>query len=190
MTADERLTPLSFNLGLADKQRIKKLDKKLLQKTQYSKLLSKTSIQPDEANPVLESISSRPIQQAVKATSLITRPNISATLLNEISPLISHFCQTQNISKEAIESAEIEIKYSGYILREQEQAEKMLNMDRMRIPLKFKYESLKSISNESKEKLLRVNPDNLGQASRIPGVKPSDISILMVAIDSHVSHET
>jgi tRNA uridine 5-carboxymethylaminomethyl modification enzyme len=60
----------------------------------------------------------------------------------------------------------------------------------MRIPLKFKYESLKSISNESKEKLLRVNPDNLGQASRIPGVKPSDISILMVAIDSHVSHET
>lgn len=190
MTADERLTPLSFNLGLAHKQRIKKLDKKLLQKTQYSKLLSKTSIQPDEANPVLESISSRPIQQAVKATSLITRPNISATLINEMSPMISHFCQTQNISKEAIESAEIEIKYSGYILREQEQAEKMLNMDRMKIPLKFKYESLKSISNESKEKLLRVNPDNLGQASRIPGVKPSDISILMVAIDTHVSHET
>lgn len=190
MTADERLTPLSFNLGLADKQRIKKLNKKLLQKVQYSKLLSKTSIQPDGANPVLASISSRPIQQAVKATSLITRPNISATLINEMSPPISHFCQTQNISKEAIQCVEIEIKYSGYIIREQEQAEKMLNMDRIKIPMEFKYDSLKSISNESKEKLLKVNPDNLGQASRIPGVKPSDISILMIAIDSHVSHET
>lgn len=190
MTADERLTPLSHKLGLASKARVKKLNHKLEGKKIYLQLLKKTSVTTNQANPILSSVNSKPIDQSVKAETLLTRPNINSNHIDLMIPDISDKCQAENISTDAIELAEIEIKYSGYITRENEQAEKMLNLDRMKISTHFDFNGLSALSNESKEKLTRIHPENLGQASRIPGVKPSDISILMVAIQTNVSHET
>ena len=190
MTADERLTPLSYNLGLADDRRMRRLEKKLEQKGSYKRVLLKTSVQPEEANPILHKQNSKSISQSIKAATILIRPNIESTDIEAMSAPISEYAKTKNISKEAIEAAVIELKYAGYIQREIEQAEKMLNLDKIKIQPSFNYDSIDALSNESKEKLKMIRPENLGQASRIPGVKPSDISIMMVAVQAVVSHET
>ena len=190
MTADERLTPISHKIGLASNHRMKNLSRKINQKDAFTKLLTKTSVTPNEANKILEAQESKPIAQSVKAESLLTRPNISAREILQMSQSIAARCRSENISKQAIEASEIELKYSGYIIRENEQAQKMLNLDKVKIPKNFNYSTMGALSIESKEKLAKINPENLGQASRVPGVKPSDISILMVTINAYVSHET
>lgn len=188
-SADERLTPMSHALGLATPERMKTLEKRQSMANKTSAMLSKQSISLKQANPVLKEIKSQPINQTVKASSLLSRPNVHIDTLANMSPDIQSFLTKEGISLEAKTSAEIALKYSGYIERENEQADKMLRLDKMKIPSSFPYDSVHSMSNESREKLSSIKPLNLGQASRIPGIKPTDISILMVWLDN-VSHET
>lgn len=189
-SADERLTPLSFAIGLASAERMRAVEKKRTQCRDLIKLLNSTSILPEQANARLEALGSAPIQQSVKTNTLLARPNISFADVMAMSPVIQTALEQNSPSNEAIEAAEIQVKYSGYLDRENEMANKMLNLDKMKIPADFNYRIQQSISLESREKLARTRPLNLGQASRVPGVKPSDISVLMIALQKHVSHET
>lgn len=189
-SADERLTPVSHETGLASDERMRQLERKRKQSKRLLKGIRQISITPQEANPLLVDRESSPIKQSVKLESVLTRPNIELEDLVSVSDKLRELIQSENISKEAQQSSSTLIKYEGYISRENEMASKMLALDKMKIPDGFPYEHQESISIESREKLARVKPLNLGQASRIPGVKPSDISVLMIALEKHVSHET
>jgi len=189
-SAAERLTPLSYDLGLASEERMRTLNKFKSQRDMVLKALDKYAIRPEEANPYLESIDSNPIKQQVKLSSILTRPNVEVSELVKRSEDYQTHMNEKVILDDALESAEILLKYEGYLRRENEMAEKMSNLDRMKIPEAFDYHAHQSISFESREKLSRVRPSNLGQASRIPGVKPADISVMMVALERNVSHET
>lgn len=187
-SADERLTPLSYEIGLAKADRMKILNKKRSEISSTKKILSETSVLPNEINELLETQGQSGIKQKVKAVTLLTRPGIDIDSLKkasgELGRLLHEFC------RESLESAEISIKYEGYIKREFELAAKFLNLDRIKIPFNFNYSTYQAISIESREKLSKARPENLGQASRVPGVKPSDISVLMIVLDKNVSHET
>jgi tRNA uridine 5-carboxymethylaminomethyl modification enzyme len=189
-TADERLTPLSHQIGLASNKRMRQVERKHKETTEILSHIRKQSIRPDEANDLLSSISSNPIDQSVKADTLLSRPMIDMNSLMEMSPTLRGHFETAGYSKNALTAAETLLKYSGYIEREIEQADKLLHLDRIKIPQDFDFDQHQSISRESKEKLIRIRPDNLGQASRIPGVKPADISVLIIALNKGVSHET
>lgn len=187
-TADERLTPIGHAVGLASDKKMARLDKKLNDRATIMNAILKTSITPDEANPILNNKSSQPINQSVKSASLITRPGIEIHDLLKMSEKLGHDIQALNAEPASLQSAETLLKYEGYIKRENEQAAKLLDLDRYKIPSHFDY-NVSSLSNESRDKLKKASPANLGQASRIPGIKPADISILMVLINN-VSHET
>lgn len=187
-SADERLTPIAHALGMVDDTRLNALDKKRNEINQTLRNIKKVSIAPEDINPFLESIQQSPIDQKVKVQSILSRPNISLIDIKNHSKELNE--SLSNFSKEALESAEIQIKYEGYIKREQDMAEKMTNLDKMKIPENFDYQAFKAISTESREKLSKARPNNLGQASRVPGVKPSDISVLIVSLERNVSHET
>jgi tRNA uridine 5-carboxymethylaminomethyl modification enzyme len=189
-SAAERLTPRSFEMGLARPERMRQLEKFLNQRKSVLHALQKAAITPDELNPYLEKIGSAAIRQQVKLDGVLTRPNVSIHDITMASKAYRDMIGEEVVGTEVLESAEVMLKYGGYLKREEEQALKMNSLDRMKIPANFEYDGLQSISIESREKLTRVMPENLGQASRIPGVKPSDISVLMVALERNVSHET
>lgn len=189
-SAAERLTPIGHSIGLASDERMRGLENYLKQRTSVVKALSKYAIKPEEVNPYLEEVGSKKIDQQVKIASVLTRPNVDVERLVALSEEYQTNMENKTIFKEVLESAEILLKYDGYLRRENELAEKMSNMDRMKIPEGFDYRKQNSMSFESRDKLAIVRPSNLGQASRVPGVKPADISVLMVAIERHVSHET
>ena len=189
-SAAERLTQKSYELGLASEKRVRDLDKFLDQRKRVFKAMSKASLTANEANGFLVSKESAPLEQTVKVSSVITRPNIHAIELLDLSSHYNDLIGKERIGREVIESAEILLKYKGYIERENEMASKMLSLDKMKIPVEFGYMMQESMSIESRQKLDRIRPLNLGQASRVPGVKPSDISVLMVALNRNVSHET
>ena len=189
-SADIRLTPIAHELGLVSDERMDRLKEKEKQKTSLLRAVKKSSITPTEANDYLIDQSSKPISQSVKIESLLLRPNVK---LEDLIPLSREFSKTNasgHYQEEVIEATEVLIKYAGYIKREREMAQKMLNLDKVKIPTPFNFEIHQSISTESREKLQQHQPVNLGQASRIPGVKPVDISVLMIALEKHVSHET
>lgn len=187
-SADERLTPLSHSIGLASDERMRNLEKKRDEIETAVKAINKTSIVPRESNAYLKELGSQELKQGVKAISILNRPNISIADLRHVSSNLNEKLST--ISKDALISAEILLKYDGYIKRESDMAKKMSNLDKVKIPIGFDYSKYQAISFESREKLGKTKPINLGQASRIPGVKPSDISVLMIAIEKFVSHET
>jgi tRNA uridine 5-carboxymethylaminomethyl modification enzyme len=199
--ADMRLTELSYALGLAKKDRYEQL---LLKKQAVDRLLScfsETSFKPEDINPFLESINSAPLTQSKKFAEILVRPEISLHVPRGTFPLamasentvLSNFLHAAIESivprgtifapefiKEVLESAEITVKYSGYIEREKAMAEKMLRLENVRIPRDFDFDKLSSVSIEGRQKLKRHQPDTIGQASRIPGVSPADISVLLV----------
>jgi len=189
-SAAERLTHRSFEIGLASEKRVRELEKFLDQRARVMKAFSKASVLPDEVSVFLVSKDSAPLDQSVKLGSLLTRPNIHAHELIQLSANYKEMMGAAAIANEALESAEILLKYKGYIEREDEMAKKMLSLDKMKIPASFDFLKQESMSIESRQKLSKVRPLNLGQASRVPGVKPSDISVLMVALNRNVSHET
>ena len=189
-SAAERLTPRSYALGLAGKTRMRALEQHLHQRDMALSLFNKASVTPEEVNGYLEEVDSNPVRQQVKLSSVLTRPNVEASKLARLSSDFVKLLGERVIDREAMESAEILIKYEGYLKRESEMAEKMLSLDKMKLPDHFDFGALQSLSKESREKLNRIRPTNLGLASRIPGVKPSDISVLMIALDRDVSHET
>ncbi|CAG0963327.1 MAG: tRNA uridine-5-carboxymethylaminomethyl(34) synthesis enzyme MnmG [Bacteroidetes bacterium] len=177
--ADLRLTELSYKLGLATEERMKSV----LEKTKHAKSIinyfKKESISPEEINPLLVEKNTPEINKKTKIFTLLSRPQLN----------IQHFISIQKIgfelekyNQESIIQAEINMKYEGYIEKEKEVALKMQRLDELRISKEIEYSQIESLSSEAKEKLIKIKPETLGQASRISGISPSDISILMVYI--------
>ncbi len=179
--ADLRLTEKGYNLGLASQERMDRLVEKNEKRTQLIKYFKTTSIRPETINKGLEKWGSAPLKQSVKLKSVLSRPNITTTKLRkEISFLDEYLTIELNDDVEIIEQAEIEMKYEGYIRKEQEQSIKMKKLENVRLKEGFDYSSLVSLSSEAVEKLNKIKPITLGQAARISGVSPSDISVLLV----------
>ena len=177
--ADERLTKKGYKLGLASKKRLNKLEKKVDETNLLISFLKKQNIEPKIINPVLENRNSAKVNQKKKLISFLLRPHVTFEDL-KISKQLLDFIKNNNISKEAIEQAEIKIKYGGYLDKEAEAAKKLNKLEDIKIPEEFDYDKLHSISTEGKEKLNEIKPVSIGQASRISGVSPSDINILLI----------
>ncbi|MDF1671993.1 MAG: tRNA uridine-5-carboxymethylaminomethyl(34) synthesis enzyme MnmG [Vicingaceae bacterium] len=176
--ADVRLTPLAFELGLADETRMRQVELKRKNINKIIKDFEKTSLVPDEVNTYLSKQNSSPIKQKVKAVSVITRPNININDLSLVNQKLGESIKEH--TEEEIESAEILMKYDGYIKREKDVAEKIMRLENIKIYDDIDYSKLSSLSAEAVEKLTHVKPKTVGQASRISGISPSDISVLMV----------
>ena len=179
--ADERLTPISFKLGLASKERLKRVEEKLKKRSELVKFLKNKSYTVKEANDLLANKKENLIKQTDKYSKLLSRPNISRRDLNCFNELGS-FIKNSNIDDSIFEQAEIEIKYSGYIEKEKKNANKLKRLENIKIPSTFNFNKLASLSFEAKEKLNKLRPETLAQASRISGVNPSDISVLLVSM--------
>ena len=179
--ADERLTPLGHSIGLAADIRLKTLEKKQAQTSQMLAFWRNTSYLPTELNPILEDKKSAPVTQAGKYDKVLARPNIYTADLSRITQVRS-YTEGNALSEASIEQAEIQIKYAGYIEKEKALADKMQQLDHIKIPEGFDYAPLASLSHEAKEKLQQIQPTNLAQASRISGINPSDISVMLVQL--------
>jgi tRNA uridine 5-carboxymethylaminomethyl modification enzyme len=181
--ADQRLTPKGFELGLADKRRYDLLMEKVQLRDEIIQFVSGYSIKPDQINDFLESKESSALKQGVKLVDIISRPQISLhEVISQVPELQQKTDTINNRREEIVDSAEILIKYSGYIERERIIADKFRRLDDMVIENKFDYLSISTISTEARHKLSAIKPKTIGQASRIPGVSPSDISILLVML--------
>jgi len=186
--ADMRLTAKSYALGLATKERFDRTEEKRKQIEQVIEFCNSFSLKPALINDALESLGTTPLSQGIKLSDLLGRPQISfENILPHIKPLqkaIENIMPdaSEERRKEIIEAAEIRIKYAGYISREQQAAEKMIRLENIKIAGKFDYPNLSQISIEARQKLQAIQPVTLGQASRIPGVSPSDINIMLVLL--------
>jgi tRNA uridine 5-carboxymethylaminomethyl modification enzyme len=179
--ADARLTPIGHSIGLAKSERMELLEKKNRGIDAVQRYLRNTSVEPEEVNPWLVSISSAALPHKAKAHTLISRPNISLSDLGQF-PCLS---ELNTWDEETLVEAEIQIKYSGYLERERDLAEKHLKLEGVPLPHGINYSAIKSLSSEAKEKLTKAMPTNLGQASRISGITPADISVLLVYMGRH-----
>ncbi len=179
--ADERLTPLGHQIGLANDEDLARVENKKKQTTLLKSKLREIGVTPAEANEMLAQKESAPITQQVKASSLITRPHISLDDLVGVSEQIRTTVESVKANDPlAVEQAEILLKYEGYIEREEEQAQKLLRLEDLKIPQELDFRQIKSLSIEAKEKLSKIQPATIGQASRVSGVSPSDISVLLI----------
>ena len=178
--ADIRLSKKSYDLGLLEKNKLDQVEEKIEMSKKLMQFTKKLSVSPDEINSVLNIKSGSKIKQKLKAPNIISRPNISINDIIENSEPLKKFIKKHLIVKEAVEQVEIDIKYKGYIDREKENADKLKRLEYVKIPKEIDYFKFSSLSNESKEKLSNIKPDNIGQAARISGIKPSDISILLI----------
>ena len=179
--ADARLTETAYNLGLASRERYDHWLKKKAEIERIVNFCNSTNVKPRDVNAALESFGTTPMQFGATISSLIARPQLSIKqLASAITPLRAALDNDDARRDEIIEAAEILIKYDGYIKRERQIADKMHRLEDIRIKGHFNYEELHEISTEGRQKLMRINPETLGQASRIPGVSPSDINVLLV----------
>lgn len=176
--ADLRLTEKSYRIGLASQERMEKVRNKKEEITQIIEALKQTKFDVDEINPFLSESKSSPISQKIKASQVLLRPGIS--LDDMLNALPSLKTQMSQFSKEALDQAEIQIKYEVYLHKEEEMVAKMSGLENQVIPDSFNYENISSLSNEARQKFKKIRPQTLGQASRISGVNPSDVQILMV----------
>ena len=177
--ADQRLTAVSHSLGLASDERLAACDLKYKQSQNLISFLKSQSILPAEINPVLTEKESAPVKQSGKANKILSRPNINLEDLKNCNSISSYISSNQ-FSEEVQDQAEIQIKYSGYIQKEKNNADKLNRLESVKIPKDFDYKKLKSISAEALEKLNKIKPETISQASRISGVSPNDISVLLV----------
>jgi len=181
--ADVRLTEMGYNIGLADKLALDKVERKITGTEKLKRALRSIGISPTLANPMLEAKGSAPITQQVKLSNLILRPQITLTDLLEVSPEASAIAEELIIlHPDILAQTEILLKYEGYIEREEELVSKMLKLDDVKIPADVIFDQLKNLSLEAIEKLNLVRPVTIGQASRISGVSPSDVSVLLIYI--------
>jgi len=178
--ADIRLTPIGYKIGLIDEKRMKSINQKIKNADDIVKFVKLNSIKPKEVNSLLEEVGTNSITQNVKLSAIIGRPKIDFNLLKEASPLLKSFLSAYD--GKTIEQAEIKIKYESYFEKELEIVNKMKKMEDKEINPAFNYNEIVSLSKEAREKLIRIKPKTLGQASRISGVSPSDVSVLMVHI--------
>lgn len=177
--ADVRLTPKSFKLGLASQQRMDKVNLKLDKTDAMIKFLEQTSITPDMINPIYQKYETATISQSIKMYKAFARPQIS---MNDILSFaeVKQFVSENLITVDVLEQVSIHLKYAGYINKEQNTADKLNRLEHVRIPKGFDFNQIKSISIEARQKLTKIAPTTIAQASRISGVSPSDISVLLV----------
>ena len=176
--ADERLTPLAHELGLASDERLAALDTKLAGVKTLRKGLQNLSVTPDNAQSVLEAVNSSPLKHAVRAQEILTRPHVTLAAMTEGMDDVRAL--TQQHGPEVLEQVEIQVKYEGYIAKEQDMADRLGKLDHLSIPEDLDFHRLTSLSFEGRQKLTERRPRTLGEASRISGVSPSDLSVLMV----------
>ena len=179
--ADKRLSPMGYKLGLISSQRMKTLDNKIKKTKSVKEYLYSTSFDMKSANHLLSSLDEVLVKQTDKFSKLLARPNIKRKDIKNLNPLKKYLIK-EKISDEILEQAEIDIKYSGYIEKEKRNVEKLIRLRNIKIPEKFNFNELSSLSFEAKEKLNKIRPQTLAQASRISGIKPSDISVLLVSM--------
>jgi tRNA uridine 5-carboxymethylaminomethyl modification enzyme len=177
--ADIRLTQKGYDLGIASKQRLERMLAKQQKSQQLISFFKKQSVKPEYANPVLETKKSSPIKQSDKVFKIFSRPNIT---INDVFqfPGVKDYVSKNQLDDEVIEQAEIQVKYSGYIEKERSNADKLTRLEYVRIPANFDYNKIQSMSYEAREKLGSIQPQTVAQASRISGVSPNDISVLLV----------
>lgn len=176
--ADERLTKRSYEMGLADRKRYDLLCKKQTDCSDFIGYLQSTTVHKSQIDTWLESIGSTALHEGCKLSDLILRPQVSIKTLTEVLPELK--AKVKEFSDETVESCEIQVKYAGYIKRERMEAAKLQRLDQIRIPDTFNYEEVQSLSTEARQKLSRIRPTSIGEAQRIPGVSPNDISVLLV----------
>ena len=176
--ADFRLTPKGYNLGLASESRLKRMEEKLSKSSAFVDFFKQTSVSQDEINPILEANDSAIVSQSGKLFKIFARPNITMEDIRVIEK-VEAYIQENKLDKEVIEQAEIQIKYSGYIDKERNNADKLNRLEDIKIPQNFDYSKIKSMSFEGREKLNKIKPRTISQASRISGVSPSDVSVLL-----------
>ena len=179
--ADVRLTHFGHSLGLQSDDALKHVESKIDETNNFISFLRKTGITPTEANTMLSDLDSAPLAQQVKLSAVLTRPNVTLNDLSTASPVLSD--KLNELNEDVVEQAEILIKYEGYIQREQELALKFEKLDGLVLPDDIDYHVMKSLSIESRQKLTAIKPVTLGQASRISGVSPSDISVILININ-------
>ena len=179
--ADFRLTPLSFEIGLASEARMRRMEYKLNESEKLVSFFKETSVTVSEANPILEAKASAPISQSDKMFKVFSRPQIDLDDFKKFEK-VSSYIKENSLDQEILEQAEIQVKYSGYIEKERNNANKLTRLEDVKIPECFDYNKIKSMSIEAKQKLSNIRPVTISQASRISGVSPSDISVLLIYI--------
>ncbi|MBV1922687.1 MAG: tRNA uridine-5-carboxymethylaminomethyl(34) synthesis enzyme MnmG, partial [Flavobacteriaceae bacterium] len=177
--ADFRLTPMAHKLGLASDERMKTMEKKREKSNAFIQFFKDTSVKPEVINPILESKKSALVKQSDKLFKSFSRPNITMDDMRKID-YVEAFISDNEIDEEVLQQTEIQVKYAGYIEKEKNNADKLSRLEGIRIPENFDYSKLKSLSYEALEKLKNIKPVTVSQASRISGVSPNDISVLLV----------
>ncbi len=177
--ADLRLTPKSHSIGLASDERLKRMEEKERKSDAFVRFFRNTSVSPEDINPILESVDSALVKQSDKMFKSFSRPNVTMGHMMQLQS-VSNFVSDNELDREVMEQTEIQVKYSGYIQKEKNNADKLHRLENVKIPGNFDYSKLKSLSYEAREKLEAIQPVTISQASRISGVSPSDISVLLV----------
>ena len=177
--ADFRLTPMSYEIGLASEKRLRRMEHKLKESEKMVSFFRDTSVSVAEANPILESKETALITQGDKMFKVFSRPQIDIDDMLKFDKVRAYIAEN-DLDQEIIEQAEIQVKYSGYIEKERNNANKLLRLEDVKIPEDFDYNKIKSMSIEAKQKLSKIRPVTISQASRISGVSPSDVSVLLI----------
>ncbi len=177
--ADFRLTPKAFDIGLASEKRLRKMEEKRTKSNAFVQFFKDTSVVPTVINPILEAKNSAAVKQSDKMFKMFSRPNITMEDMRKVQS-VDDFIIENNLDTEVLEQTEIQVKYAGYIRKEKNNADKLSRLENVKIPANFDYTKLKSLSYEAREKLTTIQPVTISQASRISGVSPNDISVLLV----------
>ena len=178
--ADARLTEMSYSMGLAKEDRYQKLLEKKKHVAEIKNFLNENYVYPDQINGLLEQKESTKIEQKMKMSYLLLRPQINLSEMIEVLPSLEQYKSQDRYIRECLEEAEIQIKYDSYIQKEDELADKLRRLENVKLPKDFDFHSIQSLSYESREKLNRYQPETLGQASRISGISPADINVLAI----------
>jgi len=173
------LTPLSYEMGLASEKRLRRMEHKFNESEKMVAFFKETSITPVEANPILKEKETTLVDQSDKMFKMFSRPQIDLEDMMKLDK-VNEYIESNDIDREILEQAEIQVKYSGYIEKERNNANKLLRLEDLKIPEDFDYNNIKSMSIEAKQKLSKIRPVTISQASRISGVSPSDISVLLI----------
>lgn len=177
--ADLRLTPKGFALGLAKENRLRRMEEKLSKSDSFVKFFKDTSVLPKDINPILEQVDAALVQQSDKMFKVFSRPQVTMEHMMQLAS-VSGFASENELDREVLEQTEIQVKYSGYIQKERNNADKLQRLENVKIPVNFDYSKLQSLSYEAREKLTAIQPVTIAQAGRVSGVNPSDISVLLV----------
>ena len=178
--ADIRLTEKSNKIGLASDERLETVNSKIKKTGDFIKYIKNYGVTPDAINPLLLQKNTAPLKQQIKLGNVITRPQLSLFEIQNVIPEIQDYISNNSLTEEICEQTEIQLKYEGYIQKEQDVADKLKRLENISIPPDMDYKNMKSISIEATQKLEKIKPTTIGQASRISGINPSDISVLLI----------